>query len=58
MDHDKEIQQIKERLNDIEKQIQEKPRSSNMLKFLIGFVVVFILMMISIGIFQFIITQP
>ncbi|WP_179223681.1 hypothetical protein [Paenibacillus tyrfis] len=58
MDHDKEIQQIKERLNDIEKHIEEKPRSSNMLKFLIGFVVVFILMMTSIGIIQFISTQP
>ncbi|WP_284638097.1 hypothetical protein [Paenibacillus silviterrae] len=58
MDQDKELQQIKERLSTIEKQIQEKSRSSNVSKFIIGFVVVFILMMFLIGIVQFISTQP
>lgn len=54
MDQDKEIQLINERLNLIEKQLSNKTKSSNTLNFLIGFIVVIVLLMIAIGVLQFV----
>lgn len=54
MDQDKEIQLINERLNLIEKQLSKKTKSSTTLNFLIGFIVVIVLLMIAIGVVQFV----
>ncbi|NIK78971.1 hypothetical protein FHS15_004117 [Paenibacillus castaneae] len=54
MEHEVEIQKLKERLDTIESLLQHKPKSSNALKFVIGFIIVFILLLITIGVIQFI----
>ncbi|NHN33374.1 hypothetical protein [Paenibacillus agricola] len=54
METEKEVQEIKERLTNVENQLQQKRRSSGLLQFLIGFVVVFLLLLISIGVIHFI----
>lgn len=53
MDHEKEIQELKERLASVERQLQHKSHSSALLKFVVGFFIVFILLMILIGVVQF-----
>lgn len=54
MEHEVEIQKLKERLDTIESLLQQKPKSSNALKFVVGFIIVFILLLITIGVIQFI----
>jgi hypothetical protein len=57
MEIEKELQEIKERLINIESQLQQKAPSSRISPFLIGFIVVFIFLLISIGVINFISSQ-
>ncbi|REE55339.1 hypothetical protein A8990_1735 [Paenibacillus taihuensis] len=54
MEHDKEIQELKERLGRVENQLQNRSHSFSLSKFIIGFIVVFVLMLITIGVVQYI----
>ncbi|WP_161793403.1 hypothetical protein [Cohnella kolymensis] len=54
MEHEKEIQELKERLASVERQLQRKSQTSGLLNFILGFFIVLILLSISIGVVQFI----
>jgi hypothetical protein len=50
-----EIQELKKRIAFLEKQVQSKqPQSSNKLRFGITFILVFVVLLVLIGVFQFI----
>jgi cytochrome c biogenesis protein CcdA len=51
---EKEIQELKERLVNVEEKLQRKSNFSNALKFVLGFILIFVVLMIAIGVFQFI----
>ncbi|WP_054026774.1 hypothetical protein [Bacillus sp. FJAT-28004] len=51
---EKEIQELKERLVNVEEKLQRKSNSSNALKFVLGFILIFVVLLIAIGVFQFI----
>jgi cytochrome c biogenesis protein CcdA len=57
MEQENEIQELKERLANVESQIQQKSHFSTVLKFALGFIIVFVFLLILIGIFQFINTS-
>ncbi|MGG1635073.1 hypothetical protein [Paenibacillus sp. NRS-1760] len=51
---EKEIQELKERLVNVEEKLQRKSNSSNALKFVLWFILIFVVLLIAIGVFQFI----
>lgn len=58
MDKEKEIQELKERMIRVESQLQQASRGSNSLKFIIGFIVTLFLLLMLIGIVQFVSAAP
>ncbi|GGD98029.1 hypothetical protein GCM10010911_66050 [Paenibacillus nasutitermitis] len=54
MENDKEIKELKERLTIVENKLQHKSQASNIIRFVLGFIIVFVLLLISIGVIQFI----
>lgn len=55
MEKDLEIQELKKRIAFLENQVQIKqPQSSNILRFGITFILVFVVLLVLIGVFQFI----
>ncbi|MFB9324719.1 hypothetical protein ACFFSY_02040 [Paenibacillus aurantiacus] len=51
---EKEIKELKERLTIVENKLLKPSRPSTGIKFLLGFVIVFVILLITIGILQFI----
>lgn len=54
MEQEKEIQELKERVASLENQVQNKSHGSNILRFSLTFIIVFVVLLVLIGIFQFI----
>ncbi|MFD0961350.1 hypothetical protein [Paenibacillus chungangensis] len=54
MEQEKEIQELKERVASLENQVQNKSQGSNILRFSLTFIIVFVVLLVLIGIFQFI----
>ncbi|OAB40282.1 hypothetical protein [Paenibacillus antarcticus] len=53
MNSDKELQELKERLAKVEGQLQQKSKFSSGLRFVIGFIIVFVVFLVVIGVVQF-----
>lgn len=54
MENEKEIEELKKRIVSLEKQVQRRNQSSNKWRFALTFIIVFVAILISIGIFQFV----
>lgn len=54
MEQQKEVEQLKKRIAELENQVQIQPRRSNAWRFTVTFIIVFLALLISIGIFQFV----
>jgi cell division septal protein FtsQ len=54
MEKEKEIQELKKRIASLENQVQNKPQASNKLRFSLTFIIVLVVLLVLIGIFQFI----
>ncbi|MCR2806932.1 hypothetical protein [Paenibacillus soyae] len=55
MDQEKEIAKLKERVAELEQQqSRSKPKSSHLARFGIGFMITFVVLLVLIGLFQFI----
>lgn len=54
MEQQKEVEQLKKRIANLESQVQSQPRRSNAWRFIVTFIIVFIALLLSIGIFQFV----
>ncbi|WP_162848592.1 hypothetical protein [Paenibacillus nanensis] len=54
MEQEKEIQELKRRIENLENQIQHKRSRAGMAGFGLSFIIVFVLLLVVIGIFQFI----
>lgn len=57
MGQEKEIKELQERLASVESRLQHKSSSSKVIKFVLGFIIVFVLLLIFVGVFQFISAQ-
>jgi len=53
LDSEKELQELKERLEKVEGQLQQKSKSSSVLRFIIGFIIAFVVLLFVIGVVQF-----
>lgn len=54
MDNEKEIQELKSRITSLEKQAQNKSQTSNVLKFILIFIIVIAIFFVMIGIYNYI----
>lgn len=53
MSNEKELQELKKRIDVLEMQVRNKPRASNFLRFIAVFSIVFFVLLVLIGIYQF-----
>ena len=54
MENNEEIKELKERLTIVESELQHNSKLSEVLRFVIGFIIVLVILLISIGVFRFI----
>lgn len=54
MGNEKEIEELKNRITSLENQVQNKPQKSNVLKFSLIFIIVFVILLFLISIYNFI----
>ncbi|WP_197286091.1 hypothetical protein [Paenibacillus sp. FJAT-27812] len=54
MEREKEIQELKKRLESVESKLQHRSNSYKTIKFIIGFIITIVVLLILIGVFQFV----
>jgi len=54
MENEKEIQELKSRLTSLENQVQKKSQASNVLKYILFLIIVFVVLWFLIGIYNYI----
>ncbi|WP_176707647.1 hypothetical protein [Bacillus sp. FJAT-26390] len=54
MEREKEIQELKNRLESVESKLQHRSNSYKTIKFIIGFIITIVVLLILIGVFQFV----